>query len=354
MSGGGGTRLWPLSRQRMPKQYQALIGEKPLIRQTFDRLKEEFNLDDIYVSMGKTSVPFVKKQLSEIKSSHYIIEPEKRDTGPAMGFVAATFLKSFPNEPIAYIPADHIVKNQGIFLRSLRVAEEIIKEKGQLVDIGVVPLFPNTNLGYTHIGKNATRHEGITLYDFLGHTEKPKYETAKKYIESKEYLWHASYYMWTPAKILEAFASLAPDIHKHLKAIADAWETGKQKKVLEEEYSQIEKISFDYAIMEKIPHDQVLIIKADFFWSDIGMWGSVKKLQEENAEDNVVKGEHVIIDSEDCLIYGKKDKMIATLGLKDIVIIDTDDALLVADKSRDFEIKKIIEKLTEEGREDLL
>ena len=125
-------------------------------------------------------------------------------------------------------------------------------------------------------------------------------------------------------------------------------------KVLEEEFSQIEKISFDYAIMEKIPHDQVLIIKADFFWSDIGMWGAVKKLQEENPEDNVVKGDHVSIDSEDCLIYGKNKKMIATLGLKDVVIVDTDDALLVADKSRDFEIKKIIEKLEEEGREDLL
>lgn len=354
MAGGGGTRLWPLSRKNSPKQYQALFGARTLIQQAFDRISKEFAIEDIYISLQEQNIPFIKTQLPQIPVSHYIIEPEKRDTGPAMGFMAAVLVGKFPDEPIAFCPTDHIIQNNGIFLRSLRVAEEIIREQGKLVDIGVVPAFPNTNLGYTRIGKKKTNHEGITLYDFLGHTEKPDLKTAKKYLESGEYLWHASYFMWTPRKFLEAFSELAPQMFRHLKAIAKAIGTANEQAIIKREFSQIERVSFDYAVMEKIAKDQVLIIKADFFWSDIGMWQAVKKLQEENKEDNVVKGDHLSIDCEDCLIYGRKKKMIATLGLKDVVIIDTDDALLVADKSRDFEIKKIIEKLKEEGREDLL
>ena len=235
------------------------------------------------------------------------------------------------------------------------MAEEIINKEGKLVDIGVVPSYPNTNLGYTHIGNKETSYEGVKLYDFLGHTEKPDYYTAEKYIQSGEYLWHANYYMWTPSKFLEAYAGLAPEMHQHLKAIADAVGTSDENKVIKKEYSQIEKVAFDYAITEKISKNKVIIIKAEFYWSDVGMWHTVKQLQEENSEDNVTKGEHVNIDSKNCLIYSTtKNKLIGTLGLEDMIIVDTDDALLVVKKSRDSEVKKIVEQIKEKGREDLL
>ncbi len=350
LAGGSGTRLWPLSRNSNPKQFTQLLGDQTLFQQTFARVAEEYDRKDIYVSTNSHFAERIKKEVPEILDDHFIIEPEKRDTAPAMGYVAATLFRVCPDEPIAFIPTDHIIKDTDLFLRSLQVADKTIRETGKMLDIGVVPTFPNTNLGYTHVGEKIAEEDGVEIWTFQGHTEKPPYDVAEKYIESGEYLWHASYYMWTPRKFLEAFKNYQPEMSMRLSAIAESADKSEREK----HFCALEKISFDYAITENMDPSDVLIIPAPFVWSDVGQWRVVKEHQEENPGDNVTKGNTVSIDTEDCLIYSKKDKVIATVGLKGMIIVDTDDALLICPKNRDQDVKKIVELLKERGEEHYL
>lgn len=354
MAGGGGTRLWPLSRNASPKQFQAIVGDRTIVQQTVGRLNGEFSSDDLYIATKREYLPVLRQQLPQIALDHYIIEPQKVDTAGAMGYAAVRLLDQFGSEALAFLPSDHDIKDNDLFVRSLRVAEKIILSEGKMVDIGVVPTFPNTNLGYTHVGTTVETVDGIPVRAFLGHTEKPPLEVAKKYFQDGSYLWHASYYMWTPKKFLEAFQTYAPGMYEDLMTIHQALGTEDEQRVIQEVFSHIERISFDYAITEKMNPDDVRILPAQFHWSDVGAWTVVKHEQEENPEDNVTKGENISIDTENCLMYTREGKTIATIGLKNMVIVDTEDALLICPMDRDQEVKKIVELLKEKGRDDLL
>lgn len=348
LAGGGGTRLWPLSRQQKPKQFQKLIGEKTLLEITRIRLGDTFTDDQIYYSITEPCLPFLKTIMPKVADDHILVEPEKRDTGPAMGFVAALLELKDPDEPMAFLPSDHYIANHERFLASLKVGEDMIRETGSLLDIGVVPAWANTDLGYTHVGKRKYERDGIEVMEFCGHTEKPPRKQAEEFLASGEYLWHANYYMWTPRKFLEAYEKHLPEAYALLRAIQDLWKKGKPDAIAEA-YAQLPKISVDYAITEKLDPKDVLIIKAPFDWSDVGLWSALKKLREENPEDNVVEGaEHVSMETDDCLIYGQRGKVIATVGLHDVVIVDTPDALLVCDKNKVEHVKALVEKLKEQ------
>lgn len=354
LAGGGGSRLWPLSRTSRPKQFQKLIGERTLLELTRLRLGRDFPEDAIYYSATTQTAPFIRKLFPDVPEDRLLVEPEKRDTGPAMGFVAALLELDDPDEPLAFLPSDHYITDHEKFRASLRTAEELIRETGALLDIGMEPTWPNTNLGYTHIGKRQEVRNGIAVYAFLGHTEKPPKEKAEEYVKSGEYLWHGNYYMWTPRKFLEAYERHAPETAKTLREIQRLWRDGKRGDI-PAEYAKLEKISIDYAITEKLEREDVRIIKAPFDWSDVGLWSELKNLRQRRAQDNVVEGAmHVGVDTTDCLIYGRKGKVVATLGVQNLIIVDTGDALLVCEKGRDQDIKRIVEKLQEEKRDDLL
>lgn len=353
LAGGGGTRLWPLSRANQPKQFLKLIDDRTLLELTLQRLGPDVPPEKIFFSVTKETAPFVRQILPDIKEEQLIIEPEKRDTGPAMGLVAAVLELTQPDEPMAFLPSDHFIQDHESFLKCLQVSDELIRETGCLLDIGVVPTWPNTNLGYTHIGARKYERNGISIHAFRGHTEKPPLEEAESFIGSGEYLWHANYYMWTPRKFLEAYEAYAPATHATLKQIQQLWKQG-DRIGTKREYSKLEKISIDYAITEKIDPDRVLIIRAPFDWSDVGLWSVLKKLRQENPEDNVVSGaDHVSIDTENCLVYGTKARLVATVGVRDLIIIDTGDALLVCQSSRDQDIKNVVEELKRRDRKDL-
>lgn len=348
LAGGGGTRLWPLSRQDKPKQFQKLIGDKTLLEITRMRLGDVYSDDQIYYSVTQQTAPFVRNLMPDVAEDHLLIESEKRDTGPAMGFVAALLELKDPDEPLVFSPSDHYIANQERFVASLRVGEDLIRETGALLDIGVVPTWPSTDLGYTHVGEQRYERDGIEVLQFLGHTEKPPREQAEEFLATGKYLWHANYYMWTPRKFLEAYEEYLPEAHALLRQIQDFWKHGNHNAIAET-YARMPKISIDYGITEKLDPKNVFIIKAPFDWSDVGMWSTLKKLREENSKDNVVEGaEHLSIDTEDCLIYGQKEKLIATIGLRDIAVIDTPDALLVCDKNRSDQVKALVEKMKEQ------
>ncbi len=346
LAGGGGTRLWPLSREKKPKQFTRIIGAETLFEQTVKRFLLNFSPQDIYVCLNKDLVEQAQNLAPIIPKENYIIEPEKRDTAPAMGLVAAHLFRLDPDEPFVYAPADHFIGDEQKFIRCLKIAEKMIKETGKMLDIAVWPTFPSTVLGYTHIGERLSESDGIETFKFLGHAEKPAFEIAKNYLKAGDYLWHANYYMWTPRKILEAFGEHSPQHYECLSGVIEALEQNDSNS-LNKHFSAMEKISFDYVITEKINPENVLIIKGDFDWSDVGAFDVLYEAQKAAVDENnnVVFGEMVAEDSRDCLVYGNQDKIIALLGLSDLVVVDTDDVLLICPKGKSQDVKKIVAKI---------
>lgn len=352
MAGGGGTRLWPLSRESKPKQFCKITGDETLFEETVGRFLKYFPPTDIYVCLNEKLAPLAKELVPIIPAGNYIIEREKRDTAPAMGLAAVKLLKDFPDEPIAYIPSDHYIADKQKFMKIILMADEIIKKTGKMIDIGVHPEFPSTVLGYTKIGKPSPESNGLDIFEFIGHTEKPDFETAKKYLEAGDYLWHASYYMWTPRKILESFEKYSPAHHAALMRIFSAQNSAEEQTA----FSEMTKISFDYAITEKIAPSDVLIIKAEFGWSDVGAFDVLYEAQKRQADEsgNVIFADWEGSDTSSCLVYGEPGKKIATVGVDDLAIVDSKDALLVCRKSKAQEVKKIVEKLKNKNQNTYL
>jgi len=353
LAGGGGTRLWPMSREDKPKQLCKLISAKTILEDTLDRFKD-WPSDKIYITTTKSLVKPLKKVLPDFLDKNIIVETSKRDTAPAMGYAALRLSLEDENEPIAFIPSDHHIGQTARFIKAIQKAEEIIKETGKLLDISIHPTSPNTALGYTKVGKRVFEKGGVEFYQFEGHTEKPNFKTAQKYLEDGSYLWHANYYMWTPKLLLEAYKKHSPKIYVDLMKIKEAIKKGDEERV-DEIYSKMEKISIDYAIMEKISPENVLIIKGDFEWKDIGAWDTLHEnlMTKTDEKRNLVRGERLNIDTSNSIIYGEEGKLIATVGLDDVVIIDTKDALLVCSKARAQDVKKVIEELAVRGRKYL-
>ncbi|MFA6533953.1 MAG: sugar phosphate nucleotidyltransferase, partial [Patescibacteria group bacterium] len=321
LAGGGGTRLWPLSRKNLPKQFTPIIGDRILLQETIDRFFD-YPAGDIFVSLTAELLPLFQEKVKNFPAENIIIEPAKRDTGPAMGFVALVLAEKFPDEPMAFIPSDHYIGDVKKFLNCLKVGERLIKAEGRLLDIAVTANYPSTVLGYTRIGEKYLDEDGVEVYNFKGHVEKPNLEKAQEYLAEGDYLWHASYYMWTPAKFLAAYEAYAPAVYTGLMKVKVARASDDQK-LLAEEYSRLEKISIDYAVTEKMDPKNVLIIKGDFGWSDIGAWDVLfdKLKGQADANGNLIKAEWLGLDTKNCLIYGPAGKMIATIGVEDLAIV---------------------------------
>lgn len=356
MAGGGGTRLWPVSRKHKPKQFSALVTELTMFEETFNRFKKDFPIKKIFISTNAKNAKIAQKILPNIPTENYIIEPEKRDTGPAMAYVVA-YLSVFsdPNEPMAFIASDHYIKKPKLLVKYLKQSEKIINKTGKMVDIAITPTFPNVNLGYTKIGKLYKKIGDIEFFEFKGQKEKPDLATAKKFIKSGNYLWHASFFMWTPKLLLNAYKKYAPEIYQPIEKIMRAFGQKNIKiltQIIKREFAKTKKISIDYAVAEKMNPKNVLIIKGEFGWSDIGSWNMLyNQLTEKlNHDKNIIRANSVEFDTTNSLIYGPKNKLIALIGLDNMVVVDTPDALLVCRKDQSHKVKNIVELLNEKGK----
>jgi len=339
LAGGIGTRLWPLSRKNKPKQFIQLFDSQTLLEATYQRLKKIAAPADIFIILNAQLAELARVTVPEIPAQNYIIEPSKRNTAPAFGLACAQLMKTAPDEPIAFIPADHFISNENLFVKYLQRAEKLIRETGKMLDIGIAPNFPSTVLGYTQIGELVSQEDGIEVHEFKGHKEKPDFELAQKFLHQGNYLWHANYYMWTARKFLQAFQDYAPTDYEHLQKIVAT----DDKQIIEQKFNQLTKEMLDYLITEKMNPADVLILKGNFGWSDVGAWDVIHDAQKKHADArrNVSKANWVDIDSTNCLIYGQPDKLIATMELDNLAIIDTDNALLICPKSRAQEVKKL-------------
>jgi len=354
LAGGTGSRLWPLSRKNKPKQFQKLIGNKTMLQETIKRL-DFLNPKDIYIATNKEYLNTVLKQTKgKIPKNHIIIEPSLQDTAPCIGLAAMHIAKTAPTEVMSIIYADHLIMDKKEFTEKLKVAETLAKKENTLNIIEVKAKFPNVNLGYVKIGAQINEINGSEIYEFKGFTEKPTLEVAKKFLESFKYLWNTGLYVWKVDTILQAYKKFLPQTYKNLEKIKKHIGTTKEQESLQTYYPKCKKISIDYGIMEKVNPNQVRIIPADLGWSDVGTWESILAELPKNKTNNLVKAKHIGIDTTESLIYGDGQKIIATIGIKDMIIVDTPDALLICKKNRSQDVKKIVEKLKKSKNNNLI
>ncbi|MBI3282452.1 mannose-1-phosphate guanylyltransferase [Candidatus Curtissbacteria bacterium] len=353
--GGSGTRMWPMSRKNLPKQFQALVGDRSLFQQAVDRVKKGFPIKDIYVVTGRNQVGLVLEQEPELPLENIIIEPEMRDMLAAFGYAATVLDKKFKNPIVASLWTDHLVRNNDVFISALKHAYDYVSDTGKIVSIDVRPTYPNVHVGYIQIGKMIKKLNNMAIFEYVRQVEKPDLATAKKFIKGWEYLWHAGYKVWHTQKMLSFYQKFQPKAYNGLMKIHAAWGSDKQEQITRKVYPDFEKISVDYAIFEKIDPKEIVVLSADLGWSDVGAWNILKEELSDNQRDNVIKGEVLDLGSTDSLLYEiTSGKMAATIGLDDLIVVDTPDVLLVCKKDRVSDIKKIIEKLREAKKEKYL
>lgn len=347
MAGGSGTRLWPMSRQASPKQFQKLVGEKTLIQATFDRVKKVVPAGQIYVATVERYKDLVAEQLPKVLSDHIFLEPASRNTAPAFGLIAYKLLEKDKQAIVATVASDHVVQNEPEFIKTFQAAYEATgKNKGNLITVGINPDKPDTNYGYIKMGDEHSIAAGKKVFKVDSFIEKPDLKTASKYVKSWQYLWNASYFFWRVSDMaawLEKYQAKSARVLKKIALMSE--EEGAS---ITQAYKALENEPIDTAVVEKL--DKILVIPADLGWSDVGNWGTLHEVLSSSFDSNIIsRGHHLDAGSEDILVYAN-DKMIATVGLKNVVIIDTPDAILVIDKNKAPDVKKLIDRVKAEGK----
>ena len=347
MAGGGGTRFWPLSRHRMPKQLLNLSGKELMINETVDRVSTLCDKNDIFivtnVDQAKSTENFT---FGRILADHILSEPSARNTAACIGYAAFEIIKKYGDGVMCIFPSDHYIKDEAAFTSTLK---EAIKEAetGSLVTMGITPTYPCTGYGYIRFDKNET----TIAKKVVEFKEKPDLKTAEEYVASGEYAWNSGMFVWKASVILDEFKKLLPEVYACLEKIADAMGTNDEKNIINEVYPTIPSISIDYGIMEK--SDKVKVISAEMGWNDVGSWDNLGVLHAEDENGNVFAGDHLAIDTKGCITYSDK-RIITTVGVENLIIVETKDAIMVVDKNRAQDVKLIVEELKKQGRDDLL
>ncbi len=353
MAGGSGTRLWPISRKNKPKQTQAIIGNRTLLQKTFTRLRKAVDREHILITTGEKNYRDIKKQLPNLLPANFSLEPERRDTAPALGLAAAILEKRDPKAIMACIYSDHYIIDEDKYRKVMNLAERLVAEKPEYTMIlGINPTYPETGYGYIERARLYKKMGKEEIYYVQRFVEKPDLKTARRYLASGRYLWNSGMFFWKVSTLLELFARFLPETYKHLRKIQDALGTRSAKKVLREEYHKIKPISIDYGIVEKT--QKILTIPSEFGWSDIGHWQSVKEVLSSDQADNYTRCHHIGLDTDGSLIYAPAKKIVATIGLRDMIVIDTEDALLICPKSRAQDVKKLVQEMEKVGDQKYL
>lgn len=359
LAGGGGTRLWPASRKAHPKHLLKLLGDKTLIQTTFERVEGLIPSENIYVITNRAHVKEVAEQLPKIPANNIIGEPSAKNTAMAMGTAAAVIHSRNPNASIIYLAADHVVKSLERFHQNTLAALRVAESGDYIVAIGIKPEFPHTGLGYIKIGQELEMLSDAAKKGFvfrgLEFKEKPNLVTAQSFVASGQYLWNANLYCWSTKTIMKAFEKYSPEIAKAVNEIAEKAEGHDLDNVLDHAYSSLggKPDSIDYEVSEKV--DNLVVIPGDFGWSDVGDWKVVYDLKSKDSKGIAVSEDSEVINigSENVLVDAGK-KLVALVGVEDLVVIDTGDALLIAKSDKTQEVKKVVEKLKEEKKGEYL
>jgi mannose-1-phosphate guanylyltransferase len=353
MAGGGGTRFWPRSRSARPKQFLSFSGERTLLQGTLDRIESQVSPERCWVITSAAHRDEALQQLPDVPAEQIIGEPMGRDTAACIGLGAALIARLDPNATIIVMPADHAIEPEQEFRRAVHAAAQFADDfANALITFGIRPTSPATGYGYIQRGDFVAQRQGVNAYRVQAFREKPSQDVAEKYVASREYDWNSGIFVWKARTILDELARLKPEICAIVERISKAWDTPTRDAVFREEYAKAEKISIDFAVMEKAR--DVLVVEAPYQWDDVGSWLALERRNPQDAHGNTIQALHVGINTSGCVIAADPEHLIATIGVSNLLIIQDGNATLIADRRDEGIVKEIVAKLKSPGLEKYL
>ncbi len=350
MAGGQGTRFWPLSRRRKPKQLLALTGRASLLEQTYRRVRRLLAPEGILLVALASQAREVRRALPELPRKNLLIEPKGKNTAPCLGLAALEVMRREPDAALIALPSDHFIGEEAFFRKLLRLGTEEALTSGAIVTLGIRPRGPETGFGYIRKGRLLREVQGEAIHEAQAFKEKPPLPLARRYLRSGNYLWNSGIFIWPAARVMEEIERQLPALARGLRRIGRAMGGPDAKKVIKEVYPKLPSISIDYGLMEGAR--KVLVIPADLGWHDLGSWAGLRELLPKDREGNLFlparRGQLFSLDSRNCLILSQKP-LVATLGLRGLVIVETEDCLLVCPEERAQDVGGIVEGLRRSG-----
>ena len=351
MAGGRGERFWPKSRNNFPKQFLSLTSDgETMIQKTVSRLLPLVAYEDIFIVTNANYVSVVKEQLPDIPVENILAEPMAKNTAPCIGFAAMVINKKYDDAIMLVLPSDHLIKYEDMYVDTLKQAIKVAKEGKNLVTIGVTPTYPETGYGYIKFAKHKDE-QSIGVYEVEKFVEKPDIDTAKEYLASRKYLWNSGMFVWKISSIMHNFDKFLPEMKGGLQRIKDAVGTDSFEQVLYDSFESFNSDSIDFAIMEKA--DGIYTIPGSFGWDDVGSWLALERINQTDESGNYISGDVISIDTERSIVCGGK-RLIAMVGVEDIIVVDTDDAILICSEDNTQDVKKVIENLKICNRRELV
>jgi mannose-1-phosphate guanylyltransferase len=349
MAGGGGTRLWPISRKKHPKHILPLLGMDTLFRSTLKRLDGLIPTERILVVTTGEQAPQLKTQAPQIPDDNFLIEPQPRGTASVVGFASVVLVKRDPEAVMLILPSDHFIRNIDLFHLVMHVAVQAAR-RGYLVTLGIKPTFPSTAYGYIQQGCALGEKVDYPIYRVLKFTEKPDGRRARKMITSGDHSWNSGMFIWRADRVRSEISRLMPELATVLNKIDAAWGTSKQEQVLNSQWLKLKTTTIDYGVMEHA--ENVAVLPASGLeWSDVGSWDSLFDVIPPDDNGNVVvNSDHLPMETHDTLVYSSKKKLVVTIGLDDLIIIDSGDALLICHRDQTQQVRQAIEQLKKTNR----
>lgn len=351
MAGGKGTRFWPRSRQKRPKQLLNIVGRRSMLQQTVARITSLLPPENIIVVAGENHGEEVHNQLAELPKENIILEPVGRNTAACIGLAALLVQQRDSAAVMAVLPADHLITDEELFLATLRAAVARARIQPALITLGIRATTAETGYGYIEAGEQVDTVQNHGFYKVISFHEKPDRERAEQYLEQGNFFWNSGMFVWQAGAILEAMRSHLPGLYSDLQKLQPFLDTGDSVDGISRIYPDLESISIDYGVMEKA--DNVLMIPADFGWNDLGTWASMAQIWPKDDQNNVCQGEIMALDSRQNVVFSRQ-KLCVLLGVDDLIVVDTEDALLVCPVHKAQDIGKILDALRQRGMEQYL
>jgi mannose-1-phosphate guanylyltransferase len=342
MAGGTGTRFWPLSRKQKPKQFLPIISEKTMIEETAHRLRPLIPFDRIYTIADRNQTSIIKNLLPRIPEENLLVEPQGKNTAPSLMLATAAIYRQNPEAAVVALPADHLIRDEGRFRKKLKAAGQATCEGEHIITFGIPPSYPATGYGYIQfLPDESAKISGEAFFSVKNFKEKPGKKEAEKFLDAGNHFWNSGMFLWQAKTFPRKLKQYAPDLSPYWEKMIKALET-KREHLLISVFEDIPSISIDYALMEKAR--PVWMCQGDFGWSDVGAWSSLSDIWTSDDRGNALRGECYLFDSTNCLVHNP-GKVTALVGLEDLIIVDTEDALLVCRKDQDQKVKQIVEHM---------
>jgi mannose-1-phosphate guanylyltransferase len=351
MVGGTGSRFWPLSRGKRPKQFLPIVSHRTMIEDTIERLLPLLPYRHIFTIANRAQTQIIKKLLPDVPSKNLLVEPKGKNTAPSLILATAWIYLRDPKAVVAALPSDHLISDSTLFLKKVEAGVTAASKEDYLIMLGIPPTYPATGYGYIQFSKkDPQKYLNEEFYSVRGFKEKPSFEQAKLFLDEGNYFWNSGMFIWRAEVFAGKLEKYAPHFFSYWQRMLQALKT-KNNVQLRSIFEEIPSISIDYALMEKAKG--VLMCKGDFGWSDVGSWLSLYDVWPKNKNGNAFNGEGLALDSQDCLVYNPQ-KLTALIGVKDLIVVETRDALLICHKQQDQRVKDAVEALKKDGKKDYL